>query len=317
MRPLILAVLTLVFCVSTAHAQQRYTVSFESIDPFNTDGVVTSPPQRLTVTGTLVLPAGSGPFPAVVISNSSAGTDDRILERLLVDLPALGYAALGIQSFQARGLLGGVDSRQQQVTFQGPAADALYALQYLRTRPEIDAKRICVIGHSRGGETAFSFTYFKAFHELAGYTGEPFDCHVSISAAGRFRPTSMDSWKRPALFFFAEKDDAWFYDGTRAWLEELRLAGHPVETYTIKNSYHSLTAQRVWCPKAQTGRDCKEPTIYSAQGGSVRGKLMTRAEGWKLCGSWGFHCGYGSMELYPEMLEVAVKFMDKALQRGR
>lgn len=301
---------------SVCSAQSRVEVSFQSLDPFTSDGVIMPSPQPLTVTGTLVLPSGTGPFPAVVISSSSAGTDDRIMARLLEDLPARGYAALGVQSFKARGLQGGVDSRQQVVSLQGPAVDALYALEFLRSRSEIDPKRICVTGHSRGGETAFSFTYFKAFHELANYKGEGFDCHISISAAGRFRPERMESTRKPALFFFAEKDDAWFYEGTRAWLKELASAGHPVETFTIPNSYHSLTAEPIWCPQAQTGRACKEPTFYSAQGGSVRGKQMTRAEGWRLCGRYGFHCGYGQMELYPVMLGAMLEFLDRAIGTG-
>ena len=313
MRRAVLYCLLLAGAALSANAQTRQEVSFETVDPFDSDGALMSSPRRLAVPGTLVLPAGAGPFPAVVVSNSSAGTEDRIWERLLVDLPQRGYAALGIQSFKARGIHGGVGSRQQAVSFQGPATDALHALEYLRSRPDIDPSRICVIGHSRGGQTAFNFTYFKAFHELAGFKGQPFACNVSINSGGHYRPVRIETTGRPALVFLGEKDDVWHLDVTRAFIEEVRAAGSPVEVHTIKGSYHSLTAAPIWCASEMSARGCRDMIVYGERGPMLRGKLISRREGWELCGKYGYHCAYGDMELYPGMFGVAAAFFDRVI----
>jgi dienelactone hydrolase len=307
-----------IFGVSlSASAQTRYATSFKSTDPFDANGAVMSSPQHVTVPGVLVLPAGQGPFPAVVISNSSAGTEDRVWERLLEDLPRRGYAAFGIQSFQARGLSGSVGSNQQAVSFQGPAVDALYALEYLRGRPEIDPTRICVTGHSRGGQTSFNFTYFRAFLELAQFKGDPFACNISINSGGHYRPPRNETTGRPALVILGEKDDVWHLDVVRSFIEELRAAGNPIETFTVARSFHSLTAEPIWCPQAQTARGCREMVVYTERGPTMKGKLINRREGWQLCGKYGYHCAYGAMELYPEMFDALARFLDRAIGPDR
>jgi dienelactone hydrolase len=294
-------------------AQQQAEVSIVSRDVFTVDGLRVEHPKEVTVPGRLALPGGPGPFPAVVVVNSSAGTEDRIWSRLMADLPAQGFAALGIQTFVGRGIRGGVDSNQGEVSFLAAPVDALHALRYLRTRPDIDPKRICVIGHSRGGQAAFNFLYFKSFHQLAGVGEEPFACNISINTGGHYRPASLEATGKPALVFIGERDDVWHMDVYRAFVEEVRNAGNPVEIHVLKNSYHSLTAERVYCPQAQQVRACREQVVYTDKGLLVQGRLSTQKKGWRTCGRWGYHCGYGNMELYDDMYTVVVDFLRRAV----
>lgn len=296
-----------------AIAQQHVELSIASRDVFTIDGLRVERPKDVSIRSRLVLPAGQGPFPAVVVVNSSAGTDDRIWNRLLADLPAQGFATLGIQTFVGRGIVGGVDSNQGEVSFLAAPVDALYALRYLRTRPDIDPKRICVIGHSRGGQAAFNFLYFKSFHHLAGVGEEPFACNVSINTGGHYRPESLEATGKPALVFIGERDDVWHMDVYRAFVEEVRNAGNPVEIHVLKDSYHSLTSERVYCPQAQQVKGCREQVVYTDKGLLVRGRLSTQREGWRTCGNWGYHCGYGNMDLYGDMYAVAVDFLRRAV----
>jgi dienelactone hydrolase len=296
-----------------ALAQQQVDVSIASRDVFNIDGRQVERPKDVSIPSRLIIPGGQGPFPAVIVVNSSAGTDDRIWSRLLTDLPAQGFATLGIQTFVGRGIGGGVSTNQGEVSFLAAPVDALYALRYLRTRPDVDPKRICVIGHSRGGQAAFNFLYFKSFHQLAGVGEEPFACNISINTGGHYRPESLEATGKHALVFIGERDDVWHMDVYRAFVEEVRKAGNPVEIHVLKNSYHSLTSERIYCPQAQHVKDCREQVVYTDKGLLVRGRLSTQREGWKTCGGWGYHCGEGNMELYGDMYTVAVDFLRRAV----
>jgi dienelactone hydrolase len=306
--PLVLAGLP-----ALAMAQQQVDVSITSRDVFNVDGRLVERPRDVVIPARLVLPGGAGPFPAVVVVNSSAGTDDRVWSRLVADLPGQGFATLGIQTFVGRGIGGGVSMNQGEVSFLAAPVDALYALRYLRSRPDIDPKRICVIGHSRGGQAAFNFLYFNMFHRLAGVGEEPFACNISINTGGHYRPESLEATGKPALVFIGERDDVWHMDVYRAFVEEVRNAGNPVEVHVLKNSFHSLTSERIFCPQAQQVKDCREQVVYTDKGLLVRGRLSTQREGWKTCGGWGFTCGEGNMDIYGDMFAVASEFLRRVV----
>ena len=110
--------------------------------------------------GTLSLPKGEGPFPAVVLVHSSGPNDrDETLgpNKPLRDL-AQGLASQGVAvlRYDKRSLvypekLVGMS----ELTVQEEVIDdALVAIELLRERPEIDAQRIYLAGHSLGGMLA-------------------------------------------------------------------------------------------------------------------------------------------------------------------
>lgn len=114
------------------------------------------------LTGWLRLPAGAGPFPAVVLMHGCAGLTDAVragLEAHAAFLVGHGYAALILDSFEPRGLAGGAVCRSTSKL--GAAAwyrvhDAFNALRYLRGRPEIDGDRVFLLGQSNGGTVALN-----------------------------------------------------------------------------------------------------------------------------------------------------------------
>ncbi len=108
----------------------------------------------ITLAGALTLPAGAGPFPAVVLISGS-GSQNRNEEifgfpifRVLADhLTRQGIAVL---RFDDRGL-GGSSAGSPDDTSETYAGDVSAAVQYLKTRPEINPKQIGLLGHSEGG----------------------------------------------------------------------------------------------------------------------------------------------------------------------
>src|SRR5262249_3461425 len=103
--------------------------------------------------GTLTLPDAKGPFPAVILLTGS-GLQDRD-ESIMGHRPFLVWAdALtrrGIAVLRSDDRGGGRSTATPAAaTTADFATDAEAAFAYLKTRPEIDAKRIGFLGHSEG-----------------------------------------------------------------------------------------------------------------------------------------------------------------------
>jgi pimeloyl-ACP methyl ester carboxylesterase len=104
--------------------------------------------------GTLTIPEGKGPFPAVVFASGS-GPQDRD-ETLLGHKPflvlddALTRRGVAVLRADDRGV-GKSTGNQATATTADFADDAQGGLDFLKHRSEIDARRIGMLGHSEGG----------------------------------------------------------------------------------------------------------------------------------------------------------------------
>jgi dienelactone hydrolase len=124
---------------------------------------------RVTVDGKLFLPQGVTRGAAVVIvvpgSLGIAASHLAHAETLV----GLGLAAFVLDPFGPRNITSTV-SNQTQYSFAASAFDVAAAVQVLAMRPEIDAGRIGLQGHSRGGSavlTAVMRRFCEAVHERA------------------------------------------------------------------------------------------------------------------------------------------------------
>jgi dienelactone hydrolase len=110
--------------------------------------------------GAIILPRSKPPFPAVVVLHGCNGVSQNtwVWARRLA---SWGYAALVINSFSPRGLSQVCDEGRE---LPGPrrARDAFAAAAYLRSRPDIDGKRIGLVGYSHGGWTALAASWTKS-----------------------------------------------------------------------------------------------------------------------------------------------------------
>jgi hypothetical protein len=111
----------------------------------------------VTLAGTLTIPRGKGPFPAVVMITGS-GPQNRDEElfgfkpfRVIADhFTRHGIAVL---RYDDRGIGGSTGSVNQSTTSDF-ASDALSAVELLKSRSDIDSKHIGLMGHSEGGIVA-------------------------------------------------------------------------------------------------------------------------------------------------------------------
>ncbi|ADK99324.1 alpha/beta hydrolase family protein [Brevundimonas subvibrioides] len=111
----------------------------------------------IALAGTLTLPEGTGPFPAVVLLTGSGAQDrdETILDHkpFAVWADALTRRGIAVLRYDDRGV-GGSGGGGPNETTGDFATDAQAAIAFLRTRPEIDPARIGLMGHSEGGATA-------------------------------------------------------------------------------------------------------------------------------------------------------------------
>lgn len=104
--------------------------------------------------GTLTVPSGVGPFPAVVLITGSGAQDrdETIFEHkpFLVLADALTRRGIAVLRVDDRGM-GGSTGGSADATSADLATDVEAGVNWLRKRAEIDPRRIGLIGHSEGG----------------------------------------------------------------------------------------------------------------------------------------------------------------------
>ena len=105
--------------------------------------------------GTLTLPRGNGPFPAVVLVHGSGPNDAdetvggvKVFKDLAVGLASRGIAVLRYEK-RTHASPAGVRTQKEEVDDAAHAAVA-----FLKTTSSIDHKRIVLLGHSQGGYLA-------------------------------------------------------------------------------------------------------------------------------------------------------------------
>jgi carboxymethylenebutenolidase len=117
---------------------------------------VSFPGDGLTVLGYLARPQGEGPFPAILVAHENRGLTPHI-EDVTRRLAKAGYVGLAVDMLSSEG---GIDKITNPDDIPGvlggtpPDAMAGYflsAIDYLETRPEVDATRLGMTGFCFGG----------------------------------------------------------------------------------------------------------------------------------------------------------------------
>jgi pimeloyl-ACP methyl ester carboxylesterase len=116
-----------------------------------------NPKANIHIAGTLTIPQGEGPFPAVLLISGSgpADRDESILghKPFLVLADHLTRQGIAVLRVDKRGC-GKTAGTLRGSGMEDFASDALAGVAYLKNRSEVDAKKIGLIGHSEGGSVA-------------------------------------------------------------------------------------------------------------------------------------------------------------------
>ena len=187
---------------------------------------------------TLMLPDGPGPFPVAVYNHGDVDSDTSFLRDkqrmreltvaheflqlgLAVAVPARRGVAMSEGSYPREFARNDGDPTYKARVH---AQDILPALDYLKTRPEIDAKRIILTGQSAGG---YSVMYIASTHPpgvigIVNWSGGRTDSTASDRASNLNRMmvsgfASLGKATRiPSLWVFAENDSKYSVETIRA-----------------------------------------------------------------------------------------------------
>jgi uncharacterized protein len=102
---------------------------------------------RVVLAATLVVPAGERPHPAVVLVS---GAQDGVYAPSHPLVQRLASDGIAVLVLGKRGV-GESTGNWRRESFEQRAEDVERALELVRSRPEIDARRVGLIGHSQGG----------------------------------------------------------------------------------------------------------------------------------------------------------------------
>ncbi len=128
--------------------KEKRTATRVSGGPFG-QNAVTFNNDNVTLAGLLLLPRGEGPFPAVIVVHGAGyGTRERARELLIAE--SLLAKNVAVLTYDKRGC--GLSSGDwTTASYEDLAADALAAVDLLRSRAEIQASAVGLYGHSQGG----------------------------------------------------------------------------------------------------------------------------------------------------------------------
>jgi len=200
--------------------------------------------------GDLLLPAGDGRVPAVVILHTIGGPSPTNEAWIAERLVKAGFAAFTVDTYGPRGWTAEMAVKGGTQLNPGQVADALNALKLLAGHPRVDAKRIAVIGFSMGGDSAH-YAAFEALRKGVIADDLRFAAHIPFYPGfGWGVRAAADAYTGAAvLFLIGEKDDAGPPAKVRAYLDYHKAAGSgaPLEMVVYPGAFHSWTMPK-WDP---------------------------------------------------------------------
>ncbi len=253
------------------------TIAFAALTPKGQrDFVARKVAERSTIAGVLALPAGAkapgaAKVPAMVVVHGSSGVLKNDWD-WAARMNGLGYASFTIDNFTGRGIVE-TATDQSRLSPMADVAGALAALRLLATHPAIDAKRIGVIGFSRGGLVAVA----TALDPLrrAVIDGElRFAAHVGVYVGCGVSYISAQVDGSPMLMLLGGKDDYTPPGPCLAYADALRARGEPVSAIVYPNAYHGFDSagEPHWFPKPTTARKCSGQVDLDSGTFAMKGK---------------------------------------------
>ena len=233
-------------------------VRFASSSPFTPAdigrGPEAAPPAQAE--GTLFLPEGASaaaPVPAVVLLHGAGGvlaSRETVYAR---QFAAAGVAALVIDLFgPRRDRATGFIERLLAITETMAVADAYAALRHLAAMPEIDARRVALIGFSYGGMAA-TYAAFAQMAERLAPGGPRFAAHVAFYAPCIARFADKRATGAPVLMLMGGRDAIVDRDRCAEIADDLREGGAAVETIVYEDAYHQWDGGSATPWRARTG----------------------------------------------------------------
>ena len=238
-----LQALLLALCLVVGPAwAEGVAVSFPSLD-----GQASKPPTQLTAR--LLAPEGPGPYPAIIMLHGCAGmlAGEHLRSRdafWAEHWVGQGYAALLVDSYTPRGVasLCRTPVKDRPLTSAHERTrDAYAALRWLAARPEIDAKKIALIGWSTGASALLNVAE-PATRAAFAPAGHGFRAAVAFYPGNCRSYERMGSWHPylPILILMGGADDWTPPADCEALADQAHALHAPVEWKLYPGAYHDF-----------------------------------------------------------------------------
>lgn len=222
----------------------------------SSDGRRFEPGSPEVISGELRLPEGRGPFPALVLAHGCNGNHN--IERVWGPvLREWGYATFVLDSFRERGIKE-VCTQGRRLSPTQRIPDAYGALRLLAAHPQIDARRVALMGFSHGGRltmhasTAWAKeTYapagqpsFRAFFPFYPNCNAVFPERERVFAPVRIHTGEADDWTPAAPCV--------------ALANSLKASGQDIAIHVYPGAHHSFDQARrqTFLPNVGNGARC-------------------------------------------------------------
>jgi carboxymethylenebutenolidase len=202
-----------------------------------------------TVKGILYTPAGSGPFPGIVVIHEWWGLNDWVKEQAS-KLADQGYAALAIDLYRGK-VADNSDAAHELmrgVPEDRAARDLHAAVEFLKSQPNVRKDRIASIGWCMGGGYSLNValaepTLAAAVINYGHLATDPAALHkINAAILGNFGGQDQGIPPDDVKKF----EEALKKDGKRADIKIYPAAGHAFENPNNKSGYRADDAADAW-----------------------------------------------------------------------
>lgn len=257
--------------------------------------------------GVLRLPVGRGPFPVMVLVEGSGGINQNIdfWDR---DFLSHGVGTFIIDGFTARGIDNVIDDQSQLGLFN-MVIDVYRGIGAIAKNPRVDAKRIGLMGYSRGGLTVL-YASLKKFQDKWNDSGVVPAAYIPLYPVCNFQfRDGEDVVGGPIRIFHGEADDYVPIAPCLDYVKRLKAAGKDVEITPMPGAYHAydnaLLPPALDLPKAQKTNCILVENDSGAVLNQATGKPWAANDA---CNAVGAHLGYS-----PEATAATLKSVNAFL----
>ena len=270
-------------------------IYFESVTPTGFFQLAKRETMAKTVIfGTLSLPKkATAPMPAMVIAHGSGGVSHEREFWWADHLNDIGVAAFVVDSFTPRNIRE-TATDQSQLSTAANVADALAALRLLATHPKLDAKRIGVIGFSKGGQVAI-YTALEPFRRAIITDDTRFAAHAPLYPFCNSWYVADKVTGAPMLMLLGGRDNYTPPEPCQEYAQWFKSKNADVTVIVYPNAYHGFDSLRppVHAKNVSTGVGCNFNTDLD------RFAITIRATGEDITRTFGTHArscvGKGAM----------------------
>lgn len=215
-------------------------VEIPSANPVNYYQMVSRPDDmpRLTVDGLLFLPPNRNakvPLVIVVPGSLSVAPSHLAHAEAFTDM---GFASFVLDPFGARGVTSTV-ANQMQFSFAASAYDVMAAVRTLASLPEIDASRIGLQGHSRGGMAVLSAAMRCLNTNVFGRTLRLRSILAAYPWCGH-QPLDPDVGGAEVRVLIGDQDNWVSPQQAQGMVQAIRLRGAPASIRIVAGAAHSF-----------------------------------------------------------------------------